>query len=65
LVTYHLYDTDRAAQERLDTILPKLAAAAGATEELKARDQMKWVGIMNTCKAQVEEIIYNELIYED
>ena len=61
----HLYKTDRAAQERMDTILPKLAASAGATEELKAKDQMKWVGIMNACKAQVEEIICNELIYED
>ena len=59
----HLYETDRAAQERLDTILPKLAVSAGATEALKARDPMKWVGIMNACKAQVEEIIRSELIY--
>ena len=59
----HLYETDRAAQERLDTILPKLAASAGATEVLKAKDPMKWVGIMNTCKAQVEETIRSELIY--
>jgi hypothetical protein len=57
--------TDRAAQERLDTILPALAASAGATETLKAIDSMKWVGIMNTCKAQVEEIIFEELIYVD
>ena len=59
----HLYETDRAAQERLDTILPKLATSAGATEALKARDPMKWVRIMNACKAQVEEIIRSELIY--
>lgn len=58
----HLYETDRAAQERLDTILPKLAASSGATEALKARGPMKWVGIMNTCKAQVEEIVQAELI---
>ena len=61
----HLYETEKAAQERLDTILPELAASAGATEELKAKDQMKWVGIMNTCKAQVEEIIREELICKD
>ena len=59
----HLYETDRAAQERLDAILPKLAASAGATEALKAKDPMKWVGIMNSCKSQVEEIIRSELIY--
>jgi len=45
----------------MDTILPKLAASAGATEELKAKDQMKWVGIMNACKAQVEEIANSSL----
>ena len=36
--------------------------AAGVTEELKAADQMKWVGLMNTLKAQAEEIIQSELI---
>ena len=39
------------------------AAEAGATEALKARDPMKWVGLMNTCKAQAEEVILAELIY--
>ena len=38
--------------------------AAGVTEELKARDPMRWVGLMNMLKAQVEEIIQNELIYK-
>ena len=61
----HLYETEKAAQERLDTILLELAVSAGATEELKSADQMKWVGIMNTCKAQVEEIIRKELICTD
>ena len=59
----HLCETDRAAQERLDIILPKLAVAAGATETLKAENPMKWVALMNTCKAQVEEIIFTELVY--
>ena len=39
------------------------AKAAGATEELKARDQLAWVGLMNNCKARVEEIIRADLIY--
>ena len=37
--------------------------AAGITEELKARDPMRWVGEMNAIKAQVEEMIFEELIY--
>ena len=36
--------------------------AAGVTEELTARDPMRWVGLMNTLKAQAEEIIFQELI---
>lgn len=44
-------------------MLPRMMEAAGVTEELKARDPMQWVGLMNTLKAQVEEIIENELIY--
>ena len=59
----HLHETEEAAQRRIDLMLPKLAAEAGATEELKAADPMKWTGLMNSCKAQAEEVVLNELIY--
>ena len=36
---------------------------AGVTEKLKARDPIRWVGLINTLKAQAEEIIFQELIY--
>ena len=36
--------------------------AAGVTEALKARDPMRWVGLMNTLKTQAEEIVLDELI---
>ncbi|HIR54528.1 MAG TPA: TnpV protein, partial [Candidatus Scatomorpha intestinigallinarum] len=48
---------------RIDLMLPKLAADAGATEELKAADPLKWTGLMNSCKAQAEEVVLSELIY--
>ena len=60
----HLLEVDRAARERMDAILPRMMEAAGVTEELKARDPMRWVGLMNTLKAQVEEIIQSELIFQ-
>ena len=44
-------------------MMPELMQSAGVTEELKARDQMKWVGLMNSLKAQAEEIILSELVY--
>ena len=59
----HLLDIEDTANGWLDRMMPGMARAAGATEELKARDQMAWVGLMNNCKAQVEEIIFTELVY--
>ena len=47
----------------MDTMLPRMLEAAGVTEELKARDPMRWVGLMNTLKAQVEKTIFQELIF--
>ena len=60
----HLLEIDRAAQERMEAMLPRMMEAAGVTEELKARDPMSWVELMNTLKAQVEEIIITEIIME-
>ena len=48
--------TEEAAQTRPEAMIPALAKETGATESLKAADQLKWVGIMNSCKAQAEEI---------
>ena len=59
----HLREIDETAGSRLERMIPKLAKAAGATEELKASDPLKWTGLMNTCKAQAEETILSELIY--
>ena len=59
----HPHEIEEAAQSRIDLMLPKLAAEAGATEALKAADPMKWTGLMNSCKAQAEEVVLNELIY--
>ena len=47
----------------MDAMLPHMMEAAGVTEELKARDPMRWVGLMNTLKAQAEEVLFQELIY--
>lgn len=59
----HLLELDEAAHRRMDTLIPQLMKAAGVTEQLKAADPMKWVGMMNTLKTQAEEILLTELIY--
>lgn len=60
---HHLIETEEAAQTRLEAMVPTLAREARATEALKAAGQMKWVGILNSCKAQAEKIVFNEIIY--
>ena len=59
----HLLETEDAANDLLESMMPEMAKEAGATEDLKARDPMRWVGLMNNCKARVEEIIFSDLIY--
>jgi hypothetical protein len=59
----HLLEIDRTANERLERMMPDLMKSAGVTESLKASDPMRWVGLMNNLKAQAEEIIRTELIY--
>ena len=44
--------------------MSQLPKQAGVTEKLKARDQMAWVQQINALKAQAEEIILSELIYD-
>ena len=41
-----------------------MMGAAGVTEELKARAPRRWVGLMNALKVQVEETIFQELIFQ-
>lgn len=59
----HLNEIEQTMNRRLEQMMPELMETAGVTEELKARDPMTWVGLMNTCKAQAEEILLTELIY--
>ena len=59
----HLREIEETANRRLEQMMPDLLTAAGVTEDLKARDPMTWVGLMNSCKAQAEEVILRELIY--
>ena len=58
----HLLETEDAANDLLDSMMPGMAKEARATEDLKARDPMRWVGRMNNCKAQAEEVIMAKLI---
>ena len=58
----HLNEIDETAHARIELMIRQMAKNQGVNEELKARDQMKWVGAMNNIKAAAEEIVLAELI---
>ena len=59
----HLREIDETANRRLEQMMPELMSLNGVTESLKETDPMKWTGLMNNLKAQAEEKILDELIY--
>ena len=59
----HLREIDETANSGLEQMMPGLMQSAGVTEALKASNPLKWVGLMNSLKAQAEEVILTELIY--
>lgn len=59
----HLSEIDAQADAMFFQLVTQLAGQEGITEQLKARNQMEWIGRMNSVRNRAEEIIYNELIY--
>ena len=51
--------------EMVEQLTARMAREQGVTEELKASDQMKWVGLMNNIRAAAEEVALTELVYAD
>ena len=49
--------TDTTEDKLLETIIRQMAEAQGVNEELKARNQMAWVGAMNNIKSAALEIL--------
>lgn len=59
----HLIETDKIANERYNLLMKQFAEKENITEDLKATNQLEWIGKMNAIKNAVEEIIIKELIY--
>ena len=59
----YLEEIDTYAKEMVDTLIKDMAVKQGITEELKAKDQMAWVGSMNNIRHSAEEILYKDLLF--
>ena len=60
----HLSEVDRRARERVELIVSDMAKADGTDEALKARDQMRWVGLMNNYRSCALEIVLADVVYK-
>ena len=59
----YLANIDRQAEAMFLRLVKKMAEAEGVTEQLKADNQMEWVGRMNNIRSRAMEIVNGELIY--
>lgn len=59
----YLADVNTQAEEMFDTLILQYKSVEGITEELKATNQMEWVGKMNNIKQRVTESINENIIY--
>lgn len=59
----YLADIEGQAQERFERIIEQMAENEGITEQLKATDQMAWVGAMNNIWSRAREVVNTEFIY--
>ena len=59
----HLVDIDTSACNMAEYLIKEMARKQGVTEELKGKDMMKWIGLMNNIRACADEIVLNDIVY--
>ena len=59
----HLWEVQQICEKRMELLMADLLAKNPAPD--KATQQLEWVAHMNSLKAQAEEIILKELVYEE
>ena len=59
----YLHEFEEECNEMMDQIMEQMKRKEGVTEELKAKDQMKWIGMMNNIRARAEEMVVREVVY--
>ena len=62
-LTHYLNKIDREANEMLRLLVDQAAQAQGITEQMKAADQLAWVGAINCIRSAAEEQVCYDLIF--
>ena len=59
----YLREIDRQAEEMFSRLVKQLAEQEGISEQLKATDQMAWVGAMSNIHNRAQEIVLHDIVY--
>ena len=59
----YLADLDKQAEDMFFRLVKQMAEREGATEQLKADNQIAWVGRMNDIRSRATEVVDTDLIY--
>ena len=62
-LTEHLAEIEQTARKMVELAVTQMAQTEGVTEELKAVDPLRWMGLMNNLRHSAEELVLNDLIY--
>lgn len=60
---FHLADIEEQAQDLFSRLVKEYAEKEDITEQLKAKDQMKWVQKINNIRERVMEMVYTDVVY--
>ena len=61
----YLREIDRQAEEMFSQLVEQMAEREGITEQLKAENQMAWVGVMNNIHNRAQEIVLHDIVYAE
>ena len=59
----YLANINEQAQERFERLIEQMKQSQGITEQLKADNALKWVGLLNNIQACAMELVNKEIIY--
>lgn len=61
----YLLDVDKQAEDMFLRLVEQMAKREGVTEQLKAENQMEWVGRMNSIRSRAMENVNADLIFNE
>lgn len=59
----YLHSVDEVCEQRMEVLIEQMKERQGVTEQLKAENQMEWVGMMNNIRHSAEEVVLKEIVY--